>query len=62
MTTYIDPQKFNYAFANTRLDAQNFMIQIGAALKSEPKRKEKKRKKDFIIYPLRLSCIILVQS
>ena len=29
LTTYIDPRKFNYAFADTRLEAQNFWIQIG---------------------------------
>lgn len=29
MTTYIDPSKFNYAFANAALDAQNFWVQIG---------------------------------
>jgi hypothetical protein len=27
-TTYVDPSKFNYIFADTRLDAQNFWIQI----------------------------------
>lgn len=29
LTTYIDPAKYNYIFANTRLDAQNFWMQIG---------------------------------
>lgn len=29
LTTYIDPSKFNYIFADTRLDAQNFWVQIG---------------------------------
>ena len=29
VTTYIDPTKFNYAFAYTDLDAQNFWVQIG---------------------------------
>ena len=29
LTTYIDPTKFNYAFAYTKIDAQNFWIQIG---------------------------------
>lgn len=29
MTTYIDPAKFNYIFADTRLDAQNFLLHIG---------------------------------
>lgn len=28
-TTYINPTKFNYQFANTKLDAQNFWVQIG---------------------------------
>ena len=28
-TTYIDPQIFNKAFANSNLDAKNFWIQIG---------------------------------
>lgn len=28
-TTYIDPQKFNAAFANAKLDGQNFIVQIG---------------------------------
>jgi hypothetical protein len=28
LTTYIDPEKFNYAFANTNLTAQNFWVQI----------------------------------
>ncbi|AXH72100.1 MAG: major capsid protein [Microviridae sp.] len=29
LTTYIDPLKFNYVFADTRRDAQNFWMQIG---------------------------------
>jgi len=29
LTTYIDPSKFNHIFADTRLDAQNFWVQIG---------------------------------
>lgn len=29
LTTYIDPSKFNYAFAQTDLSAQNFWVQIG---------------------------------
>lgn len=37
LTTYIDPSKFNVAFANTAIDAQNFMIQI--AVKIEARRK-----------------------
>lgn len=28
LTTYVDPSKFNYIFADTRLDAQNFWMQI----------------------------------
>ena len=27
-TTYIDPEKYNYIFAQTELDAQNFWVQI----------------------------------
>lgn len=29
LTTYIDPTKFNYAFAQTDITAQNFWVQIG---------------------------------
>lgn len=29
LTTYIDPSKYNHVFADTRLDAQNFWVQIG---------------------------------
>lgn len=29
LTTYIDPSKFNQIFADTRLDAMNFWVQIG---------------------------------
>ena len=29
LTTYIDPAKFNFIFADTRTDAQNFWVQIG---------------------------------
>ena len=29
LTTYIDPTKFNYMFAYSALDAQNFWCQIG---------------------------------
>ena len=29
LTTYIDPSKFNFIFAETSLDAQNFWAQIG---------------------------------
>ena len=28
LTTYIDPTKYNYAFADTSLEAQNFWIRI----------------------------------
>ena len=28
LTTYIDPTKFNYVFADTNLDAMNFWVQI----------------------------------
>lgn len=33
-TTYIDPRKFNYAFAYTDIDAQNFWIQIYSKIKA----------------------------
>lgn len=29
-TTYVDPKKYNYAFAYTELDAQNFWVQINS--------------------------------
>lgn len=29
LTTYIDPTKYNYAFALQKLDAQNFWVQVG---------------------------------
>ena len=29
LTTYIDPTKFNYIFADQSLDAMNFWVQIG---------------------------------
>lgn len=29
VTTYIDPQKYNYAFADSELTAQNFWVQVG---------------------------------
>lgn len=29
LTTYIDPSKYNYIFADARLDAQNFWVHIG---------------------------------
>lgn len=36
-TSYIDPSKFNYAFADNSLKAQNFWIQIGFNVKSRRK-------------------------
>lgn len=32
-TSYIDPQKYNYVFADTDLNAMNFWVQIGANIK-----------------------------
>lgn len=29
LTTYIDPRKYNYVFADSSLDAENFWVQIG---------------------------------
>ena len=37
LTTYIDPTKFNYIFANTALDAQNFWVQIGCDITARRK-------------------------
>lgn len=37
VTTYIDPQKFNYAFAYTNLDAQNFWTFIGMRIHARRK-------------------------
>ena len=37
LTTYIDPSKFNFIFAQTKLDAQNFWMQI--AVNMEARRK-----------------------
>lgn len=37
LTTYIDPLKFNQIFADTRLDAQNFWVQIGSDIKARRK-------------------------
>ena len=34
LTTYIDPEKFNYAFADASLAAQNFWVQIGMDIKT----------------------------
>ncbi|MEM0173377.1 MAG: major capsid protein [Sulfolobaceae archaeon] len=36
-TTYIDPTKYNYAFADTALDAQNFWVQIGVGIEARRK-------------------------
>lgn len=33
-TTYVDPQKYNYAFAYNSLDAQNFWVQIYSDIKA----------------------------
>ena len=33
-TTYINPTKYNYVFADTSLDAQNFWVQIGLGIKA----------------------------
>lgn len=37
LTTYIDPQKFNYIFADTNRDAQNFWVQIGIDIEARRK-------------------------
>lgn len=37
ITTYIDPTKYNYAFADTALDAQNFWVQIGVGIEARRK-------------------------
>ena len=34
LTTYIDPVKFNYIFADTNLDAMNFWLQIKFGIKA----------------------------
>lgn len=36
-TTYIDPTKFNFIFAETALDAQNFWVQIGVNIECRRK-------------------------
>lgn len=36
-TTYIDPAKYNYAFADTEIDSQNFWVQIGISFKIRSK-------------------------
>lgn len=33
-TSYIDPQKYNYVFADTDLNAMNFWVQIGVSIKA----------------------------
>ena len=37
LTTYIDPSKHNYMFAQTKLDSQNFWMQVGIRLTSRRK-------------------------
>lgn len=37
LTTYIDPSKYNYAFAQTDLSAQNFWVNIGVRIKGRRK-------------------------
>ena len=37
LTTYIDPVKFNNIFADTRLDAMNFWVQIGVGIEARRK-------------------------
>lgn len=37
LTTYIDPQKFNYIFADTQRDAQNFWVQIACDITARRK-------------------------
>ena len=37
LTTYIDPTKFNFIFAETALDAQNFWTQIGVNITARRK-------------------------
>lgn len=37
LTTYIDPGKFNFIFAQTALDAQNFWVQIGCNITARRK-------------------------
>ena len=34
LTTYIDPVKFNYIFADTNLDAMNFWVQTRFEIKT----------------------------
>ena len=37
LTTYIDPTKYNYAFASHDLEEQNFWIQIGMNIQARRK-------------------------
>lgn len=37
LTTYIDPSKYNFIFADTALDAQNFWMQIGVNIEARRK-------------------------
>lgn len=37
LTTYIDPTKYNYAFAETSLDSMNFWVQIGCDITARRK-------------------------
>lgn len=37
LTTYIDPRKFNWIFADTALDSQNYWAQIGVDIKARRK-------------------------
>lgn len=37
LTTYIDPAKYNYIFANTKRNAQNFQVQVGFGIKARRK-------------------------
>lgn len=37
LTTYIDPAKYNYIFADTRIDAMNFWVQIGVSMEARRK-------------------------
>lgn len=41
LTTYIDPSKFNFIFAETQLDAQNFWAQIGVNITARRKMSSK---------------------
>ena len=37
LTTYIDPQKYNYIFADTSLSAMNFWVQMGVGIRARRK-------------------------